>query len=740
MKNIFKRYVCIKQHDRKDCGCACLATISKQYGLKIPISKIREVSGTDKQGTSAYGIIKAAEQLGFTAKGVKANKPEDIFSEFPLPAIAHVIIDKSLLHYVVIHKISKEEIIIADPAKGIVKYSPEEFFKIWTGVLILMTPTAKFKKGNETKGLFQRFFGLLTPQKGLLINIFFASLVVTALGILGSFYFQSLMDNIIPENLSKTLIEISIGVICLNIFKVLLDAFRTQLLIYLGQNINIPLMIGYYDHVVNLPMNFFGTRETGEIISRFNDASKIRDAISGATLTMMIDTFMVIFGGIILCTENHLLFGITIIPVVLYIIIVFAFNSAIEKVNRRTMEDNAKLTSYLVESLNGIETVKAFNGERKVNFEMEKRFIKLIKSVFSNGFISNMQGSIKTAVQVIFGTVILWVGAYEVMQGNMTIGQLLTFNALLAYFLDPIQRIINLQPSLQTAIVAADRLGEILDLELEKSVDEDKKVSPASLKGNIELKNVDFRYGTRQLVLKDINMKIAQGEKIALVGESGSGKTTISKLLMNFYQSEKGEVLISNYNIKDINIEALRDRIAYISQEAFFFSGTIKENLGFSSEEASFEEMIEACKKAQIHDFINSLPTRYDTLLEENASNLSGGQKQRLAIARAILKKPDILIMDEATSNLDSITEKAIENTINEFSEGISTIIIAHRLSTIMRCDKIYVMDKGVIIEEGNHHALIKQKGTYFNLWKEQLPETFAMDEAAASVVEVAKA
>ncbi|WP_297430810.1 ATP-binding cassette domain-containing protein, partial [Clostridium sp.] len=188
---------------------------------------------------------------------------------------------------------------------------------------------------------------------------------------------------------------------------------------------------------------------------------------------------------------------------------------------------------------------------------------------------------------------------------------------------------------LQTAIVAEDRLGEILDLELEKSVDEDKKVSPASLKGNIELKNVDFRYGTRQLVLKDINMNIAPGEKIALVGESGSGKTTISKLLMNFYQSEKGEVLISNYNIKDINIEALRDRIAYISQEAFFFSGTIKENLGFSSEEASFEEMIEACKKAQIHDFINSLPTRYDTLLEENASNLSGGQKQRLAIARA---------------------------------------------------------------------------------------------------------
>jgi ATP-binding cassette subfamily B protein len=741
MKNIFKRYFCIKQHDHKDCGCACLATISKQYGLKMPISKIREVAGTDKQGTSAYGVIKAAEQIGFTAKGVKVNKHEDIFSEFPLPAIAHVIVDKKLLHYVVIHKISKKEILIADPGKGIVKYTPEEFFKIWTGILILMTPTAQFKKGNETKGLFQRFFGLLKPQKGLLINIFFASIVLTALGILASFYFQSLMDSIIPGNLSKTLIEISIGVICLNIFKVLLDAFRTQLLIYLGQNINIPLMIGYYDHVVNLPMNFFGTRETGEIISRFNDASKIRDAISGATLTMMIDTLMVIFGGAILYSENHLLFGITIIPVVLYLIIVLAFNRAIERVNRRTMEDNAKLTSYLVESLNGIETVKAFNGERKVNFEMEKRFIKLIKSIFSNGFISNIQGSIKTAVQAIFGTVILWVGAYEVLQGNMTIGQLLTFNALLAYFLDPIQRIINLQPTLQTAMVAADRLGEILDLELEKSPEEDKKVSPDSLKGKIELKNVDFRYGTRQLVLKDMNIHMEPGEKIALVGESGSGKTTISKLIMNFYQCEKGEILINGYNIEDINLEVLRDRIAYISQDMFFFSGTIKENLSFGAEEATFEEMIEACKKAQIHEYINSLPTRYDTFLEENASNLSGGQKQRLAIARAILKKPDILIMDEATSNLDSITEKAIERTVNEFSNGISTIIIAHRLSTIMRCDKIYVMDKGVIVESGSHSELVKKGERYFNLWKEQLPDQEAVEQMpAAKELEVSEA
>ncbi|MGL5244875.1 MAG: cysteine peptidase family C39 domain-containing protein, partial [Sarcina sp.] len=326
---IFQKYICIKQHDYKDCGCACLATLCKQYGLKYPISKIREVAGTDKMGTSALGLIKAAEQLGFTAKGVKANKPEDIFSDIPLPAIAHVVVDKTLLHFVVIHKISKEEIIVADPAQGIIKYKTKEFFDIWTGVLLIMTPTAEFKKGNEVKGVFSRFSSLIKPQKKILINIFLASILITILGIVGSFYFKFLLDDVVPNNLAYTLHIFSIGIIVLVLFKVVTEAFRTQLLIHLGQKLDIPLMLGYYEHVINLPMNFFGTREVGEIVSRFNDASKIRDAISGATLTMMIDTFMVIIGGIILYNQNHLLFGITLVPVILYGLIVFAFKKSI---------------------------------------------------------------------------------------------------------------------------------------------------------------------------------------------------------------------------------------------------------------------------------------------------------------------------------------------------------------------------------------------------------------------------
>jgi len=716
------KYYCVKQHDITDCGAACLATISKQYGLNLSISKIREVAGTDKQGTNAYGMIKAAEQLGFSAKGVKGNQ-EAFFTEFPLPAIAHVVVDGSLLHYVVIHKITKKQIIIADPAKGIVKYAPEEFFKIWTGVLILLVPTSKFQKGNENQGVLSRFFSLMFPQKRLLLNIFLSSLIITIFGILTSFYFRVIMDDIVPNSLRKTLITLSIGVIVLYIFKSLLEAFRNHLMLYLSQKLDIPLILGYYQHVLGLPMNFFGTRKVGEIVSRFMDASKIRDAISSATLSIIIDTLMALVGGIVLFTQNHLLFGISVVIVALYGVIVFAFNKPVKKINEKQMEDNSQVTSYLVETLNGIETVKAFHAEDKAQAKTDKLFVKLLKSVFKGGMITNAQQTLTGAISTIGGTVILWVGVVSVLNGDMTLGSLLTFNALLAYFLDPVKNLINLQPTMQTAIVAAERLSEILDLELEKVADENRKLSPQSLNYPIRIENLNFRYGTRKLVLENINMTIGAGEKIALVGESGSGKTTLSKLLMNFYPWEKGEIFIGDYNLKDINLESLRNRIAYISQDIFLFSGTIRENLELGNEDATLEDIIEACKLSKADEFINKLPLRYETMLEENGANLSGGQKQRLAIARALLKKPDILIMDEATSNLDSITEKAIEKTINNLSKDITTIIIAHRLSTIMRCDKIFVMEQGKFIEQGTHNELIQKKGRYYNLWKDQLPD-----------------
>ena len=479
---LFNKYKCIRQHDINDCGVACLATVCREYGLKVSIGKIRQVSGTDKEGTSAYGIIKAAESLGFTAKGVIASNPEEIFQEFPKPAIAHVIIDNTLMHYVVIHRVSKEEIVIADPAKGVIKYKSEDFLKIWTGVLIFITSEQSLKKCDETKGLFERFWGVIKPQRKFLGTLFISSILITILGIIGSFYFRFFIDDILPNNKHNSLMIMSMIMIGIVIFKITIEFFRSLLLIHMSQNMDKSLLLGYYNHVIELPMSFFGTRKVGDIISRFNDGAKIRDAILATTLTIMIDTIMAIIGGGILYIQNHKLFVICFVPIALYLILVFVFKKALEELNRSYMQNNAELTSYLVESIEGIETVKAFNGERKVNLESEKKFVKLIKSIFKYSYVNNIEVSLMTGIKAIFGIVILWLGGHLVLKGEISIGVLISFNVLLSYFIEPMERIISLQPQLQSAIVAADRLGEILEIDKEKSVDEENKIIPKTIR------------------------------------------------------------------------------------------------------------------------------------------------------------------------------------------------------------------------------------------------------------------
>ncbi|MFK4317266.1 MULTISPECIES: peptidase domain-containing ABC transporter [unclassified Bacillus (in: firmicutes)] len=716
-----KKFSSIRQQDLKDCGPACLAMISRYYGFNMSISKIREIAGTDLAGTNIKGLIEAGEKLGFEVKAVKATKLEDL-KEIPLPTIAHVVVNGGLLHYVVIHKIKDNKIYIADPEKGLITYLLEEFCQMWTGILVLMTPGHEFQKGKESQGTFSRFLLLLKKQTNLLVPLFFASIFFNLFGLLGAFYFKFLIDDIVTNQLLQTLHIVSVGIIILYVFKVLLSYFRTHLILYLSRRIDVQLMLGYYRHVIGLPMNFFETRKVGEIISRFMDASKIRDALSTITVTLMIDTLMVTLGAILLYIHSSILFGVTLLLIPFYIGIIFAFHKPYQLINREEMESNARLNSYLVESLNGIATIKSYNAEKEVFFQTESRFINLLKHVFKRGMLSNLQGSIKMGLELIGGTVILWVGAMQVLKGNMTIGELITYNALLAYFLNPIENLIGIQSTMQSALVAGERLNEVFDLDQEKNEKEDNKIFPKQLSGKINCSNLTFRYGTRKNVLSNISFSIEPGSQVAFVGESGSGKTTISKLLMHYYESQEGDIYYDDYHIKEINRVGLRNRIAYVSQESFFFSASIYENLRFGLERPiTLEEVIEVCKQASVHEFISELPLRYETFLEENASNLSGGQRQRLAIARALLKKPDILILDEATSNLDSTTETYITDMLKDLGlKGITVIMIAHRLSTIQHAKQIFVMEKGNIIERGSHEKLLFDKGEYYRLWKNQ--------------------
>lgn len=712
-----KKYVCVRQYDITDCGAACLASVAQYYGLKISLTKVREITGTDTQGTNAYGLIHAAKQLGFLAKGFKASK-EDLLTDFNLPAIANVIVDNKLTHFVVIYSIRNGMITAADPDKGIVRYTIEEFCSMWTDGLILLEPGEAFQKGNHTQNMLLKFTGLLKPLKGTVLGIFFASLLYTGLGLVGSFYIKFLFDDLIKFEKINDLHVISMGFAIMLLLQIFLNYYRNVLLTKLSISIDKSIMMEYYSHVLKLPMNFFSSRKVGEIISRFMDASKIRQAISGATLTIMIDTIMAFAGGVLLYLQNPFLFLISFIVIFLYGIIVTIFNKPIKNANRIIMEDNARLTSALVESIKGIETIKSFSAEEQTKKSTGNKVESVMKSSFKEGMLHINLSSLTGAVAGLGGIVILWAGAYNVIMGNMSPGQLLAFNALLTYFLSPVRNLIDLQPLIQTAVVASNRLGEILELRTEKDLKQENNNSIASLKGDIEFKNVDFRYGLRKPVLKNINLTIPNGKRIALVGESGSGKTTLVKLLMNFYSPQKGDILINGHNIKDISLDVIRKKIAFVSQNVFIFSGTVKENLCLGGEDIDLDEMVEVSKRANAYDFIDELPRKYDTFLNESGTNLSEGQKQRLAIARALLKKPDILILDEATSNLDSITENHIKNAIDGLGD-VTVIIIAHRLSTVTSCDNIFVLKGGEITEFGSHTELINLKGFYSAMWKQ---------------------
>lgn len=709
---------CILQNDETDCGPACLAAIFGKYGLKVSIAKIRDIAGTDRQGTSACGLVKVIEHYGFEQKVVEADK-NALTQKLPLPAIAHVVIDNTLLHYVVITKIKDNTVVVSDPAKGSVRYKKEDFLKIWTNVLILIAPTKESQKGNKKQSTLLSFFCLLISQKWLLLRIFILSMILTSIGIITSFYYQVLMDNIVPSSSLEMLNYVSVITLCLFFVQIGLNFFRGLLIVKLEQNIDIPIMLGYYNHALILPMKFYSMRDTGEIISRFNDASSIRDIVSEASLTIMMDTIMAVVGAVVLFNSNRLLFLISVVMLILYGIIVFVYNKPIKKINRKIMEMNSKVTSQFVETINGIETIKAFNQEDNEKEKTDKLYKKFLKKVFNGGVLSLSQQTITMFVAVVGELVILWVGVAYVIKGELTLGELITFNALLGYFIEPIKNLINLQPSIQTAVVAADRLGEILDITPEYNY-EHEQLNDKIKFDKISISNLDFRYGTRELVLKDINLEICRGEKIAFVGESGSGKTTLANLLVRLYEQEKGSIKLDSIDIREFSIKQIRDNISYISQNTFLFSGTIRENLLFGNSDVSDDDISQVCKICELEEYINSLPLKFNTRIEENGKNLSGGQKQRLAIARALLKKPEILIMDEVTSNLDYVTERSIEKTINNFSKNMTTIIIAHRLSTIKDCDKILVLRNGQIVETGNHRDLLNQRGYYYQLWNGQ--------------------
>ena len=712
---ILKR-VKVKQRDITDCGAACLASVMAFYELKIPVSQIRQYAGTDKKGTNVLGLIEAAELLGFQAKGVKGTF--ESLSKIPIPTIAHVIIDEKLAHYVVIYKVSKKHITIMDPADGrLQKKTNEEFKKIWTGVLVLLLPGETFATGDKTTSNAKRFWFLIRPHSNIMLQAIFGALVYSVLGLSMSFYVQKIVDFVLVEGNIRLLNLLSVVMILILFFKVILGAIKSMYALKTGQQIDAKLILGYYKHLLSLPQRFFDTMRVGEVISRVNDAVKIRSFINETALSIVVNILIVGFSIALMFLYYWKLAVIMLCIIPFYLIIYFVSNKINKVWQRKLMENSAELETQLVESLNAVGTIKRFGLEEYSNNKTENKFIGLLGTIYKSSKYAVYIGTSSEFITGLFTIILLWAGSYFVVQRQLSPGELLSFYALIGYFTGPAMALIGTNKSIQDALIASDRLFEIIDLELE-SDNLNKVTLSAELIGDIQFNDATFRYGTRTIVFEGLNLLIKKGSSTAIVGESGSGKSTLLSLLQNLYPLKEGNILIGGRDIQNISNKSLRKCVGVVPQHIDLFAGSIIDNIALGETEPDMQRVLGISHMLGINEFVEKLPNTYNTYLSEQGVNLSGGQRQRVAIARALYRNPEILILDEATSSLDPVSEQKVQTTLNWFKQqGKTVIIIAHRLSTIKSCDTILVLHNGKLVEEGNHADLISTDGYYAKLW-----------------------
>lgn len=708
----------IKQRDITDCGAACLASIAAHYQLQMPVSRIRQYAGTDKRGTNVLGLIEAAEILGFQAKGAKGTL--DSLSKIPLPAIAHVILKNGLHHFVVVYKVTKKDITFMDPADG--QYHKKniiEFEKDWSGVIVLILPDDGFTKGNKTTSNTKRFWQLIMPHKGIMIQALIGAVVYTILGLSTSIYMQKLIDFVLPDGNIRLLNLLSIGMIVILVFQVFIGTFKTILGLQTGQQIDARLILGYYKHLLKLPQRFFDTMRVGEITSRINDAVKIRMFINDVALSMIVNVLIVGFSIALMFLYYWKLAVIMLCIVPIYIIIYWISNRINKKWLRTLMENSAELETQLVESISTAGTIKRFGIEEYANTKTENKFYTLLNSIYKSGIKSLYLGTSADFATRLFTIVILWAGAYFVINRELTSGELLSFYALIGYFTGPANSLIGTNKSIQDALIAADRLFEIIDLEIESS-DVNKVELTPELIDDIHFNNVHFRYGTRAMVFEGLNLTIKKGSSTGIIGESGSGKSTLLTLLQNLYPLKEGNITIGGLDLQHISNKSLRKAVSVVPQQIDLFAGTVIENIAIGDYEPDMKLILELSKMLGISDFIEQLPSGYNSLLGEQGVNISGGQRQRIAIARALYRNPEILILDEATSNLDQLSESKVQATLEWFkSQGKTIILIAHRLNTIKNCDEILVLKEGKLVEKGTHNTLSNNtESYYFTFWK----------------------
>lgn len=709
----------IKQRDITDCGAACLCSVSGFYKLALPVAKIRQIACTDQKGTNVRGMIEAAEELGFSAKGVKGEK-ESLY-KIPTPAIAHVIVGGALHHYVVIYKVAKHTVTYMDPCEGeMIKVPMAAFLDIWTGTLILIAPSSDFKTGNFKVSNWKRFWFLIEPHKSVLIQSLVGAILSIILGLASAVYIQKIVDHVLPARNVGLLNLLSIGMLLLILLQGFIGVIRSLFMVSTAQQIDARLVLGYYKHLLTLPQQFFDSMRVGEIMSRIGDAIKIRTFINEVASDLVVSVFTLVFGLVLMLLYSVKLTLILLGLLPIYLLSYYITNRFNKRNLRKIMEESADLESVLVESLNGVETIKRFGVEKAANQKTETAFIKILGTGLKSIKFGLYSSSATGVLTQIFSMSILYFGSLYVFNNELSVGTLLAFNAVIGRFTGPVQSLIGANASVQGALIAADRLFELMDLSRE---DQNRTIllEPDRL-GDIRFENVAFRYGTRVEIFKNLDLTIPGGKTTAIIGESGSGKTTLVSILQNLYPLMEGKVFIGKYDLSYVNLQSLREMVAVVPQKSDLFSVTVKENIALGVDPPDILKISRICERLGILKFIEALPDGFDTHLGERGTALSGGQQQRIAIARALYKEPEILILDEATSHLDGKAERTVYNTVELLrEEGKTIILIAHRLGTILNADNVVVLEDGGVVENGPISELMEKDGRFKALWNSQI-------------------
>ena len=727
------RFPFYKQHDQMDCGPTCLKIIAKHYGKFYPLHFLREKAYLTREGVSLLGISEAAEVIGFRTLSLKLSF-EKFTNESPIPCIVHW----NQNHFVVVYKITKTRIHVADPANGLVSYSHKEFKACWisgiqngipTGVVLILEPTPSFYEYNseikDNRKSFSHIFLYLKTYKKLIFQLIIGLVLGNIIQLILPFLTQSIVDVGINTRNINFIYLILAGQLMLFLSRTTVDFTRRWILLHLGTRINISLISGFLVKLMKLPLSFFDSKMIGDLLQRIDDHTRVEKFISSSSLNILFSVLNLFTFSAVLAFYNASVFFVFCAFSALYVVFILIFLKKRKEIDYKRFSQLSNNQSSLVELIYGMTEIKLNNCETKKRWEWESIQAKIFHINIDSMKLLQYQDAGSLFINEFKNIIITFMTAIAVIDGEMTLGMMLAVQYIIGQLNSPINDFITFVRDLQDARISLDRIGEIHDHKNEESQIQNTTELAQAVPGSrtLTLKDIYFQYDGphSQRVLHDFDLIIPEGKITAIVGMSGSGKTTLLKLLLKFYRPTGGKIFLGSNDLENISSAYWRKQCGVVMQDGYIFSDTIARNIGLSDESINQEKLCHAVKTANIQEFIESLPLSYNTKLGSSGIGLSQGQRQRILIARAVYKNPHFIIFDEATSALDANNEKFIMNNLAEFFRGRTVVVIAHRLSTVKNADQIVVMEKGQIVQVGNHVELTQKKGAYFELVKNQL-------------------